>query len=356
MRQSIVVKLAQLAEFDEIIDVRSPAEFEDDHIPGAVNRPVLDDSQRAEIGTLYKQVSPFDARKRGAALVTQNISLHLLNSFADRDRSWKPLVYCWRGGKRSEAMALVMRQVGWNAAQLEGGYKSYRREVIAALSSLPPQLHYVVVCGSTGCGKSRLLRALAAAGSQVLDLEALARHRGSVLGDLPNLGQPSQKTFDSAVWDALRGFDARRVVFIEAESKKIGNVRVPERLVHAMWASPCIRLELPFSERVSLLMDEYRHFFAEPDELFARLDFLDAMHGKNVIDSWKSLARSANWRELVAELLNAHYDPAYRKSATRNYPQLAEAMVIECRDGSDGEMERAARDLLKSIAARKIPT
>ena len=355
MKNSAVVTLAQLAEFDEVIDVRSPAEYADDHVRGAANCPVLDDAQRAEIGTLYKQVSTFEARKRGAALVAQNIAHHLQSHFAGRDRDWKPLVYCWRGGKRSEAMTHVLRQVGWNAAQLEGGYKSYRREVVAMLATLPQRLSYRVVCGVTGSGKSRMLAALKSEGAQILDLESLARHRGSVLGSLPEQPQPSQKGFDSALWDALRSLDPGHPVFVEAESKKIGDLRVPDSLIHAMWSSPCVRIELPFPLRVALLMEDYRHFFHDPDDLCAKLDGLASLHGKSVIEGWKAQAHAGNWQELVSDLLTRHYDPAYRRSAARNYPALANAIAVDCH-GIDGtSMRGAARTLLRSTADLQNP-
>ncbi len=165
-----LANVAQLAEFDEIIDTRSPSEFGEDHVPGAVNCPALNDVERARIGTLYKQDSPFAARKAGAALVARNIACCLEERFADRGREWRPLIYCWRGGKRSGAFVTVFRQIGWDACQLEGGYKSYRRFVVAELERLPARFRFRIVSGATGSGKSRLLQALAAQGAQALDL------------------------------------------------------------------------------------------------------------------------------------------------------------------------------------------
>jgi tRNA 2-selenouridine synthase len=246
-----------LAEFDAIIDVRSPAEYTEDHIPGAISAPVLDDEERARVGTIYKQASPFDAKKIGAALVSKNIARHIEERFAAMPRDWKPLVYCWRGGKRSGAMAHVLREIGWDAWSIEGGYKSWRRFVIDDLATLPGQFKYRVIHGTTGSGKSRLLRALKDIGAQVLDLEDLAAHRGSVLGTLPDRPQPAQKMFETLVWDALRKFDPAGPVFVEGESKKIGQLQVPEALMHAIaqaiaWcsiraarrASPCCRTSI----------------------------------------------------------------------------------------------------------------
>ena len=225
------VTVAQLSEFDEIIDVRSEGEFAEDHIPDAINCPVLDNDERGRVGTIYKQISSFEAKKIGATLISANIAHHLRERFQDRPRDWRPLVYCWRGGSRSGALAHVLQQVGWRVGQLDGGYKAYRRAVVSDLAVLPLKYDWRVVCGLTGAGKSRLLRALRDCGGQVLDLEALAAHRGSVLGNLPHAPQPSQKMFESMIWGALRGFFPTSPIYVEAESKKIGNLRVPDAQV-----------------------------------------------------------------------------------------------------------------------------
>jgi tRNA 2-selenouridine synthase len=356
MARSVTFALTQLAEFDAVIDVRSPAEFAEDHIPGALNFPVLSDAQRAQIGTLYKQVSAFEARKLGAGLVAGNIAAHLQSPyFAACDRKWRPLIYCWRGGKRSEAMTHVLREVGWDAVQLDGGYKSFRRVVMDKLATLPLSFSYRVICGETGSGKSRLLRALTGAGAQVLDLESLARHRGSVLGNFPHRPQPTQKAFDTALWNGLTRFDVKRPVFVEAESKKIGELRVPDALIHAMWVSPCVRIVLAFDQRVTLLQEEYGHFFTDPGDLCAKLDGLASLHGNAVVESWKALAAAGAWSELTSELLNRHYDPLYRRSAARNYPQLSAAIEIHCSDPGTNGMARTAGELLKSIETAEIP-
>ncbi|HZM35879.1 MAG TPA: tRNA 2-selenouridine(34) synthase MnmH, partial [Burkholderiales bacterium] len=230
------MKAGDFAGFDTLIDARTPGEYAEDHIPGAVSAPVLDDAERAEVGTLYKRVSPFEAKKVGAALVARNVSSHIEKEFAGKPKDWRPLVYCWRGGKRSGAMAHILREVGWDAHTLEGGYKAYRRWVVEQLSVLPEKLSFEVVHGPTGSGKSRFLGALRAAGAQVLDLEALAAHRGSVLGALPGHPQPSQKMFESMLLQAMMAFERKSVVFVEAESKKIGERQVPEALMRRIRA------------------------------------------------------------------------------------------------------------------------
>jgi len=338
--------MAELDDFDEVVDVRSPAEFAIDHLPGAVNCPVLDNEERARVGTIYKQVSPFEARKVGAALVAKNIARHLETHFASRDQRWKPLIYCWRGGKRSGSMALVLRDIGWDAAALQGGYQSYRRAVLAQLDELPSRFGYSVICGPTGSGKSRLLQALAARGAQVLDLEALAKHRGSVLGDLPGDSQPSQKMFESLVWHALRNFDATRPVFVEAESKRIGSLRVPERLLERMRASNCVRIHAPNTERVRFLIGEYRHLLEEPAWLKTLLLRLTALHSKETVGRWIAQIDAGDWQALVTDLLATHYDPAYLRSMERNYAGLPGAAAIDVPRLDDTGFDSGARALL----------
>jgi tRNA 2-selenouridine synthase len=316
-----------LTAFDAIIDARSPAEFALDHIPGALSLPGLDDAERARIGTLYKH-SPCEAKRLGAARVARNIARHLETALAGNAKPWRPLVYCWRGGKRSGAFAHLLREVGWAAHTLEGGYRAYRRAIVEQLAALPAQFAFRVVHGATGSGKSRLLRALARAGAQVLDLEALAAHRGSVLGELPDQPQPTQKMFDSRLYAALAALDRGRAVYVEGESRKIGQLQVPEALIMAMRAAACVRLEATLEVRVALLMEEYRHFFAAPDALAAQLDCLMPLHGRERVEAWKALAMRGVWPELVARLLEEHYDPAYRRSAARNFARLPQAPVL----------------------------
>jgi len=345
-----VVTVSQLSEFDEIIDVRSEDEYAEDHIPGAINCPVLDNTQRAQVGALYKQVSSFDAKKLGAALVSANIARHLSERFRDRPRNWRPLVYCWRGGSRSGALAHVLHQIGWRVGQLDGGYKAYRRTVVADLATLPQKFQWRVICGLTGSGKSRLLRALKACGGQALDLEALAAHRGSVLGNLPDAPQPSQKMFDSLIWNELHGFSAQHPVYVEAESKKIGNLRVAEALIDAMWQSACIRLEAPLPVRIMLLKEEYAHFIEQPDTLLAKLECLTGLYGHDTITRWKKLALEGKWSEFTEDLLIKHYDPAYTRSTLKHYPTLEHAPVLALDAASDERFTVLARQCLASVS------
>jgi tRNA 2-selenouridine synthase len=336
-----------LTSFDAILDARSPAEFAQDHLPGARSLPVLGDAERAYIGTVFRQQSPFEAKRQGASLVSRNIARHLETALAGMPREWRPLVYCWRGGKRSGAFAHVLREVGWDARTLEGGYRAYRRWIVEQLAQRPGELRFRVVHGATGSGKSRLLHALRQVGAQVLDLEALAAHRGSVLGALPGQPQPPQKLFESRLFAALAALSRSRPVFVEGESRKIGQLQVPEALITAMRASECVVLEAEAPTRVELLKDEYRHFFAAPGSLGAQLDCLVTLHGRDRVDDWKALAEQGEFGALVARLLQEHYDPAYRRSAARNFARLPQAPVL--RVASAGAESFAA--LARALAA-----
>ena len=248
--------LARLAEFSAVIDARSESEYALDRLPGALNWPSLHDDERVRVGNMYKQVNPFEARKLGASLVARNIASHIEQSVADKPKHWRPLLYCWRGGHRSGALALVLGQIGFRVTLIEGGYKAFRGAMLADLPARAARLSYRVVCGPTGSGKTRLLHTLQAAGAQVLDLEGLASHRASVLGLIPGQPQPSQKHFEMRVWEQLRAFDPARPVYVEAESKKVGNLTLPEALIDTMRASPCLRIDLPEDERVALLLED----------------------------------------------------------------------------------------------------
>ena len=343
IRVSAAEAIADLGRFDTVVDARTPAEFAEDRLPGAVNWPSLDDGEREAIGTEYKQISAFEAKKRGAALVARNVAAHVERHVVDKPREWTPLVYCWRGGKRSGALATVLEQIGFRVHVLEGGYRDFRRAVVTALETMPARLSWRVLCGPTGSGKSRLLDVLATEGAQVLDLERLANHRGSVLGLVPGSVQPSQKAFDTLLWDAMRRLDSSRPVFVESESKKIGDLRVPESLIRCMRASPCLWLELPLEARVALLMTDYAFFVADVDAFCARLDALRALRGNAVVDAWQEAAHAGRTAEVVRDLLVAHYDPIYLESMRRNFAGVSKPAATLRWDGSAASLRDAAR-------------
>ena len=343
-------QLQDLAEFDCIIDVRSPAEFDDDHIPGAVNFPVLDDLERVQIGTLHKQNSAFEAKRLGAALVAANIGRHLHSPFfQNQPISWRPLICCWRGGKRSGALNHILRQIGWKSLQLAGGWRSYRHAVLnatepASLAAL--QLRFIVIAGRTGSGKSLLLERLCAAGAQTLDLEQLACHKGSVLGADPNQPQPSQKWFESMLLARLNSYQTDRPVFVESESKKVGQLRIPEGLMAQIRASDCIHLHLSLENRVSLLGRQYPHFIAAPQTLMTQLEHLKSHHGAKRLDEWQAWSDAGQWQNLVAALLCCHYDPGYDKSILRNFAKIDQARRIDLPASSPSALDAVAAQLI----------
>ena len=350
--------LAQYSTFDCVIDARSESEYAEDHLPGAVNWPTLNDDERHIVGTEYKQVSPFDARKRGAALAAMNIARHVQTHVMPHSRGWRPLVYCWRGGQRSGSLATVLGEIGFTVRVLEGGYRAFRREVLEQLQNLPATRHYRVLCGPTGSAKSRLLQALSAQDAQVLDLEALACHRGSVLGPLPGQPQPSQKAFETAIWHTLRGFDSQQPVFAESESRTIGRLRVPESLLVQLRASPCIRVHMALPARVSFLLQDYPHFVADAELFCQQLQALTELRGAQTVQRWQEMARaqaaagvalSANapgpLAQVVQELLEQHYDPVYLRSMQRNFTHFAQAQDLDLVDASAATLMHCARAL-----------
>lgn len=335
----VIEGLAGLAQLphDEIIDVRSPSEFAEDHIPGAINLPVLDDAERAEVGTIYVQESPFRARKIGAALVAANIARHLRGPLADRQGGYRPLVYCWRGGQRSGAMASVLSQIGWRADTIEGGYRAYRRAVVRALYDTPCPVPVILLDGNTCTGKTELLAGLAAAGHQVIDLEGLARHRGSLFGAAA-AAQPGQKGFEGAIALRLAAMTPDRPLIVEAESSRIGRLSIPPALWQAMRRAPRIRVVAPLPARAEHAARAYADIVSRKDALSAAIDALAPFHARSDISAWHDLASSRAWTDLAAALMLAHYDPAYERQRARQesgaaaqfeLPDLAPATLAE---------------------------
>jgi tRNA 2-selenouridine synthase len=343
----------RIAEFTDRIDVRSPSEFALDHVPGAVNHPVLDDAQRAQVGTLYVS-SPFAARRLGAAMVARNIAVMIDTAFASKAREWRPLVYCWRGGQRSRALAHVLNEIGWRAMQLDGGYRAYRRDVVTRLATLPKRLDFVVVGGLTGSGKSRLIAALDAVGAQALDLERLACHRGSLLGSVPGEPQPSQKAFESALLECLQRFDASRPVFVESESRRVGALQLPDALLERMRAGRGVALQTPHPLRVALLKQDYVHFMDDTGMLERALLPLTPLHGKATLARWAELAVAGEWDTLVAELLSRHYDPAYARSLAMHYAPAHADLQADIDDISPAGFAAVAADLAARFGVESL--
>lgn len=340
------VRVGDRHAFDVLIDARSPAEFAIDHLPGAINCPVLDDEERRIVGTLYKQQGAFEARRVGGAMVAANLARHLGSQFANQPASWKPLVYCWRGGMRSGSMVTWLRLVGWDAQQLAGGYKSWRRHVMEQIATLSPHLDLRVISGPTGSAKTRILQALQQQGAQVLDLEGCARHRGSVLGAWPGVAQPSQTAFETALVAALEPLDVHQPVFIEAESGKIGRLAVPQALIQRLRASPCIEVEAPPETRLHYLLRDYANLADDPAHLAHLLGLLKDLHGRATVERWQAWALEKSLAPLFGELMALHYDPLYQRSQSTHLRAWAQRSVVSAdRLDDDGIAQVAARIL-----------
>lgn len=340
--------------YSEIIDVRSNSEFAEDSIPGAINLPVLNDAECAEVGTIYKQFSPFQARKIGAAIVSKNISRHLNEHFANKDKSYQPLIYCWRGGQRSASLATVLSQIGWRVTLLEGGYKTYRSYVRQQLDSLPQKLNYRVICGLTGSGKTHILAKMRQRGFQVLDLEALANHRGSLLGeewrDKPS-PQPAQKYFESQLLQLLQSFNPDETVWVESESNKIGKVYLPKSLWQKMKQSSCVEIKLPLDARVEFLLQEYPHLINNPEILKQKLEELKSSCGWQKISQWHRMINNQDWKTFVKDILEFHYDPTYRKSMQLNFNNIER--VVSLTDLSDSSINYFLDSFIPSFVGMK---
>ncbi|HZZ87606.1 MAG TPA: tRNA 2-selenouridine(34) synthase MnmH [Caulobacteraceae bacterium] len=339
---------AALAPFDAIIDVRSPAEFAEDHVPGAINLPVLDDAERARVGTIYVQESRFLARRVGAALVARNVAHHLETALADKPGGFRPLIYCWRGGQRSGAMATILAQVGWRTAVIAGGYRTYRRHVQARLYDEAPTLRLVLLDGRTGSGKTELLARLAARGMQTLDLEALAEHRGSVFGAVGR-PQPSQKMFESRLLAALDALDPARPTVVEAEASKVGDRMVPPTLWKAMTAAPRLMVSAPLAARADYLAAHYAQVVADRVAFEAALARLPIHIGKQILEAWRALADAGDLASLAAGLIETHYDPAYDR-ASRKEGRPAPTGTVAMAGLADSDLEAAAAEIERLVA------
>ncbi|MGM9482846.1 tRNA 2-selenouridine(34) synthase MnmH [Roseateles sp. NT4] len=333
----------ELGEFNVLIDARSPAEYALDHIPGAINCPVLDDDERRIVGTTYVQVSAFEARKIGGAMVARNIARHLDSLFHDKTRDWRPLVYCWRGGLRSGSFVNWLRLVGWDAQQLKGGYKAWRAHVIEQIAQRAPQLQLHVLCGPTGSAKTRVLQALAVEGEQVLDLEDLAAHRGSVLGAVPGRPQPSQKGFETQLMHRLAGLDLKRRVWVEAESRRIGRITVPEPLLQRLRESPVVEIAATPAARLAYLLRDYAWLGDDPQGLADKLGTLRELLPKEVLAQWQAWALEGALPPLFEALMARHYDPLYARSQGRHLAGLPDAQRLPCEDLSDAGIQGLAR-------------
>ncbi len=314
---SIITNNWKLKNIDLIIDVRSPLEFSIDHIPGSVNLPVLYNEEREIIGKIYKNISSFEARKKGAMLIAKNISKHLENTLCDKTNNFTPLIYCWRGGQRSKSMSKIFSEIGWRNYILNGGYKNYRKNIINNLKDISSKLNLIILSGYTGVGKTEIIDLLDTKGIQTINLEKFANHKGSLLGKVKNEKQPSQPFFESLIYDKLEKFDITQQIIMEAESSKIGNLQIPPSIWKKMIKASTINITAKQSYRANYLLKNYNHIINDKKDIFIFIASMKKRYGDLVILNWIEEIKKGQWKKFVKEILKTHFDPSYNKSFSK---------------------------------------
>ena len=335
MTKHKVIKKWNNKKFDTIIDVRSPLEFAEDHIVGAINCPVLSDLERQKVGTIYKKESSFKAKIIGSSLTAKNIAFHIENKFMEKKGSWQPLIYCWRGGQRSKAFSIVLSEVGWRTNQLKGGYKEYRNQVINFLDNIGPKLKITLISGKTGSAKTKILKSVENEGGQILDLEGLANHKGSLLGKIPDLIQPSQKFFESLIFNKIQNLNLKDKIYIEAESSKIGNIHIPKSIWKKMINSPRIEISANVELRAKFLVSDYDYMCNDPTLINPIIKGLKNRLSKKLFDEWTNLIDRKKWFDLTKSFLENHYDPSYSSNTIKNDRKVIKKITATSLNNSD---------------------
>ena len=343
MTKHKVIKKWNNKKFDTIIDVRSPLEFAEDHIVGAINCPVLSDLERQKVGTIYKKESSFKAKIIGSSLTAKNIAFHIENKFMEKKGSWQPLIYCWRGGQRSKAFSIVLSEVGWRTNQLKGGYKEYRNQVINFLDNIGPKLKITLISGKTGSAKTKILQSIEKEGGQILDLEGLANHKGSLLGKIPDLIQPSQKFFESLIFNKIQKLNLKDKIYIEAESSKIGNIHIPKSIWKKMIKSPRIEISANVELRTKFLVSDYDYMCNDPTLINPIIKGLKNRLSKKLFDEWTNLIDRKKWFDLTKSFLENHYDPSYSSNTIKNDRKVIKKITATSLNNSD------IKDIAKKI-------
>lgn len=297
-----------------IIDVRSQGEYEEDHIPGAINLPILSDEERAEVGTVYKNVSQEKAKALGLRYSGPKLEEYYEKVLEFRMNHKEVCFYCFRGGMRSHSIAKVMELLGERVHVLEGGYKTYRSYVIEELGKFS-DYSFNVIHGYTGSGKTVLLNRYKGNGRNVIDLEGLAKNRGSVFGDIGIDEKISQKKFDSLLLKELK-LNRGAAIFVESESKRIGSVLIPDHVFEKMQEGRHFFLKTKMEDRIKIIRDDYLRDTNEKvlSEIRGKIEKLKKQLGNEKLDELLNKFDEANYDYVIEKLMVDYYDPWYEKS------------------------------------------
>jgi tRNA 2-selenouridine synthase len=253
------------------------------------------------------------------------------------------LIYCWRGGQRSKAFSIVLSEVGWRTNQLKGGYKEYRNQVINFLDNIGPKLKITLISGKTGSAKTKILKSIENEGGQILDLEGLANHKGSLLGKIPDLIQPSQKFFESLIFNKIQNLNLKDKIYIEAESSKIGNIHIPKSIWKKMIKSPRIEISANVELRAKFLVSDYDYMCNDPTLINPIIKGLKNRLSKKLFDEWTNLIDRKKWFDLTKSFLENHYDPSYSSNTIKNDRKVIKKITATSLNNSD------IKDIAKKI-------
>lgn len=315
------------------VDARSPSEFEEATIPGAINAPILDDIQRAEIGTLYKEAGNGEALKRGMEIVAPQIPelVETVRRVAG-GRETQVVVFCWRGGLRSKALTSFLNLAAIPAVRLEGGHKAFRRYLLEYFENFRNE-KIVALCGLSGVGKTRILKRLEDRGHHVVNLEALANNRGSAFGSIGLPYQPGQKMFEALLWDKLRKVGPEQPIFTEMESRRLGKVSLPPNFFEALNQGRLLWLTASLERRTEVILQEYPDPRLHTERFVRQINSLRKRLGNKIVEHLLDLMERGQWRQLVSELLERYYDPLYLHTKPENVVEIKAETEAEALEG-----------------------
>lgn len=325
-----------------LVDVRSPGEFKESSIKGAINMPLFDDEERKIIGTVYTRESVEKAKRIGLEVASKKL-LHIYDEIKELQKQYDKIVlFCARGGMRSGVLGMLLSSMGVNTERINEGYKGYRRYVIENLPKVNESAQYIVLHGNTGVGKTEILKQLECDGFDVLDLEGFANHRGSLLGTV-GLGETtSQKQFESNIYHMLKERKGS-YVFIEAESKRIGNTTIPDFVFEKMKAGIHIFVDADIHFRTELIIKEYTKCENCNQEIIDCLKRLEKYIGETNLERYTELVLNSEYEMVVSELMIKHYDPMYTHGSNK-YDYALKVEVVDIKTTTE-EIKRWIKTL-----------